>query len=348
MPRPPKILSDFVLEPGMQTDPEDADFSHSLRLTRVLKESQDDVREWLFLPKEVIRIGRSEESEVCLAHPYVSRQHAVLRFEDEKWICACVGKNRTFADGQSVSEVTLEHNMVLQFSGNGPQLVVGLGSFEYAHLPEPTGSVTALLQRLKDEQNPADESAAKHVCNRYFQRLASLARSRTNWKNLGLSDEEDVACVVLTRLLIGLRDGRFPGLSNRESLWRLLVTMTLRENRDQLRNERREKRGGGRVQREADFDREDLFIAASREPTGDDLVILADEIRQGFLRLKDDELRELALAKIEGYTDQELATRLGISVRTVERRLQKIRQRWSDVPTDDDLSNRDTVTDDPD
>ena len=39
-------------------------------------------------------------------------------------------------------------------------------------------------------------------------------------------------------------------------------------------------------------------------------------------------VRELALARMEGYSNEEIAQRLGCSVRTVERRLHLVRTKW--------------------
>ena len=49
-------------------------------------------------------------------------------------------------------------------------------------------------------------------------------------------------------------------------------------------------------------------------------------------------LRDLAVAKLEGYSNAELARRFGCSERTVERRLRLIREKFRPEPTttDDD------------
>ena len=45
---------------------------------------------------------------------------------------------------------------------------------------------------------------------------------------------------------------------------------------------------------------------------------------------KDDSaLSEVAIAKMEGYTNDEIADRLGVKTRTIERKLRIIREIWS-------------------
>ncbi len=45
--------------------------------------------------------------------------------------------------------------------------------------------------------------------------------------------------------------------------------------------------------------------------------------------LRDETLREIAVMRIEGYSVEEIATKLGIGMRSIERKLQLIRTKWS-------------------
>jgi len=45
--------------------------------------------------------------------------------------------------------------------------------------------------------------------------------------------------------------------------------------------------------------------------------------------LSDDTLRSVATLRLEGYSNEEAAAKLDVSVRTVERKLRIIRQVWS-------------------
>jgi DNA-directed RNA polymerase specialized sigma24 family protein len=57
--------------------------------------------------------------------------------------------------------------------------------------------------------------------------------------------------------------------------------------------------------------------------------MMAEECRRLFDALPDESLRRVALLKLEGYTDQEVAERLGCGLSTVERRLRTIRGVWN-------------------
>ena len=47
-------------------------------------------------------------------------------------------------------------------------------------------------------------------------------------------------------------------------------------------------------------------------------------------RLDDETLRQIAIRKMEGETNAEIARDLGVQPRTVERKLRLIRELWSD------------------
>jgi DNA-directed RNA polymerase specialized sigma24 family protein len=45
--------------------------------------------------------------------------------------------------------------------------------------------------------------------------------------------------------------------------------------------------------------------------------------------LPEGDLRDIAVAKLDGFTNDEIAERLGVQTRTVERKLRTIRELWS-------------------
>ena len=55
----------------------------------------------------------------------------------------------------------------------------------------------------------------------------------------------------------------------------------------------------------------------------------AEEFRRLLGLLGDDSLREVALRKMEGYTNKQIADQLGCIEQTVERKLRSIRQIWT-------------------
>jgi DNA-directed RNA polymerase specialized sigma24 family protein len=73
---------------------------------------------------------------------------------------------------------------------------------------------------------------------------------------------------------------------------------------------------------------DDLDRLASPEPPPDLVVSFAEQVRHRLGQLPGDDLRQVALARLEGDTVAEAARRLGFSQRAVERKLRLIRQIW--------------------
>jgi DNA-directed RNA polymerase specialized sigma24 family protein len=79
----------------------------------------------------------------------------------------------------------------------------------------------------------------------------------------------------------------------------------------------------------ADDAGEGLAQVVGPEPTPDFAAQVAEELRRRLDQLGDDQLRTIAVWKMEGHTNDEIAARLGCVSRTVERRLEVIRTLWS-------------------
>ena len=75
-------------------------------------------------------------------------------------------------------------------------------------------------------------------------------------------------------------------------------------------------------------DDEILFEVISGEPTPEFAAMMTDECRQLFGSLSDESLRVVALLKLEGHSNEEIAKSLDCGLRTVERKLEVIRKRW--------------------
>ena len=133
----------------------------------------------------------------------------------------------------------------------------------------------------------------------------------------------------------GAEHGRFPRLDDRTDLWQLLVVIADRKAVDLVHHERRARRGGGKVLGEGALAGPGSSAAdsplgqiAGAEPTPEFAAQVAEECRRLLDRLGDAELRSVALWKMEGYTVEEIAARLGCVPRTVDRRLRLIRDLW--------------------
>jgi DNA-directed RNA polymerase specialized sigma24 family protein len=191
------------------------------------------------------------------------------------------------------------------------------------------GSVTQWIGHLKQ----GDPAAAQPLWERYFERLVRLAH-RKLIGGRGLDGyEEDVALSAFDSFLRAAAAGRFPRLDDRDDLWRSLFAITVRKAIDLRRRHDSLKNGGRRVVDEAALAGQGGLDAGSGdEPTPELAAAVAEQCRV-LLAVLDREdpssdLRRVALWKLEGYTNREIAERLDCALRTVANRIALIRSLW--------------------
>src|SRR5258708_27868914 len=102
------------------------------------------------------------------------------------------------------------------------------------------GSVTRWVGQLQ----AGDQGAARHLYERYFQRLVGLARKKLRDTPRRAADEEDVAQSAFASFCRAAERGQFPQLEDREDLLQLLMVITKRKALNQAKHERRPKLGG--------------------------------------------------------------------------------------------------------
>jgi DNA-directed RNA polymerase specialized sigma24 family protein len=192
-------------------------------------------------------------------------------------------------------------------------------------------TVTCWLRQLE----AGDQDAARHLWERYYRELVALARTRLGTTPRRTSDEEDVALSVMRCLYEGAVRGQFTTLVNRRELWQLLATITGRKVIAHQRYLHKQKRGGGHVRGDSVLhgDNGNGLNAGFDQLRGDALTpevltITAEEYRRLMTLLDDDRLRQIAQCKLEGYTNAEIAKRLGLTCRSIERKLRSIRHVW--------------------
>jgi DNA-directed RNA polymerase specialized sigma24 family protein len=154
-------------------------------------------------------------------------------------------------------------------------------------------------------------------------------------------DEEDVALSAMASFCRCVKGGKFEKLDDRSDLLKLLLTITARKVFAQRTRSGRVKRGGNRVRGESAFgvpgrgddEQERAFgigNVLSDEPTPELAAAVAENTQRLIDKLDDDKARQVALMKLEGYNNLEISDTLGCTRRTVERKLERIRECWSE------------------
>lgn len=203
--------------------------------------------------------------------------------------------------------------------------------------------ITQWIDRVK----LGDSMAANRLWEHYFDRLVRRVRGRLAGQNRAVSDEEDIVLSVFDSFYEAAEKGRFPDLSDRDDLWRLLLRMAARKVIDKRRHDKRQRRGGEVLVHSMDQQRDAgiMIEAIGDEPTPEMVMMMQESVEQFFSHLGVGQLRDLAGAKLEGYSNADLAERFECSERTIERRLHLIREKCQQELVQPDEHSPEETTD---
>ena len=174
-----------------------------------------------------------------------------------------------------------------------------------------------------------DPEATNQLWQQYFDRLVRSVRARLQGQNRAVRDEEDIVVSVFDSFYDAAEKGRFPELSDRDDLWQLLLRIAARKVVDKRRHDLRQRRGGDIKHHPLGptDDAQEVLEAIGHEPSPEMVLMMKEFVESFFSHLGVGQLRDLAGAKLEGYSNAELATRFECSERTIERRLHLIREK---------------------
>jgi DNA-directed RNA polymerase specialized sigma24 family protein len=185
--------------------------------------------------------------------------------------------------------------------------------------PDPgrEGSVTRMIPALQR----GEQQAVQALWERYFEPMVRVAEARLRGAPCRAGGAEDVAVDAFLRFCADVQEkGRFPDLSSRDNLLRLLFWFTVCEAGDFRKRETRRHRvvRGDSALGEARFE-----LHAGREPPPEGQAQLASLLA----KLPDDKkkLRSMALLRLEGLSNDEIAAACKLSRATVERRFDMLR-----------------------
>ncbi len=214
-----------------------------------------------------------------------------------------------------------------------PDIPLEIVSVESHPASAPVEEVSYWLLHLTD----GDPEAAQNLWNEYFGKLTRLARRKLDGMPLRDVDEEDVALSAMNSFYKGMTQQKFANLKNREDLWKLLVTITARKATAKLRRHYAQKRGGGGIRGESVFQQNSAMPSGrdagignvlGREPTPELALSVTENCQRLLDHLGNDVLKQIAVMTLSGHRTEEIASHLGCTRRTVERKLERIREIW--------------------
>jgi DNA-directed RNA polymerase specialized sigma24 family protein len=191
--------------------------------------------------------------------------------------------------------------------------------------------ITVWISGLK----AGDSQAAERLWQEYFVRLSAYAKRKLSQLPNRTADEEDVALSAFDSLCRGAAQGRYPRLADRDSLWPLLALIAARKVCDAATRERRQKRGGGTVRSESELSPSDscqfgFDQVLAHQPTPEQAALMGEECERLLATLSDAN-RRIVLLKLDGFTNHEIAEKVGVALRTIERKLKLIRRIWKSL-----------------
>jgi DNA-directed RNA polymerase specialized sigma24 family protein len=184
-----------------------------------------------------------------------------------------------------------------------------------------TGTITRCIRDLEGGESPRRNAAARELWEFFFADLMCYARRRLQAANAsrGSADEEDAAERAFTKVCRGIESGHLK-LTNRIDLRKVLRSASTHEVITLLH---RNKRDAGRTSDES------LLHQVPDAALPPELLLLAFDACQRLLDLlENDELRQIAIWKLAGHTNEAIRVQLGCSLATVERILAHIRETW--------------------
>jgi DNA-directed RNA polymerase specialized sigma24 family protein len=183
------------------------------------------------------------------------------------------------------------------------------------------GSVTECMHELANSETSVRDNAALKLWEYFFSDLMCYASRRLRAANAsrGWADEEDAAERAFTKVCLGIERGQLK-LGNRVDLSKVLHSATTREVLTLLQNA---KRNAGRT-----IGASPLMNIPDPDLTAEILVPAYEACQRLLNLLESDSLRQVAIWKLAGHTNEEIRIKLGCSVVTVERALATIRETW--------------------
>jgi DNA-directed RNA polymerase specialized sigma24 family protein len=192
------------------------------------------------------------------------------------------------------------------------------------------GSVTnALVELNSPSQN---EQAIRLLWDRYFHRLCGFIEDQLFARHKRVTSADEVASDAFRALLDGVKASRFHSVRNRDELWQMLTLIGSRRSTNVRIKHNRQKNGEGRVVGESALGSQGFgnladFIERDLSPV--DYVELQETIEELLNQLPTQQVRQVALLRMSGYSNAEIAEKIGRVERTVELKLNLIRSIWS-------------------
>ena len=148
-----------------------ADFEETVFIELIDQAIGRSVQAWTFDDTPSITIGGAPQCQVALTDPYVSRDHAELRWFAEQWWIISRGRNGVVIDGKHVVEQVIHSDTYFRLGPQGPQFRFHHRAPEDSSLRTISFDAIGPVQPLTFDAMRLDRDVRQIIEDDYFQRL---------------------------------------------------------------------------------------------------------------------------------------------------------------------------------
>lgn len=182
------------------------------------------------------------------------------------------------------------------------------------------------IQALMELLGTGNEDAARHVVDCYIDRLVALARKRLSQRLASRVDPEDVVQSVFRTFFGRAKEGKFL-IADQDDLCKLLMRITVNKVLRQVEFHQAAKRDPHQETEQGNRSQERMMELLDREPSHEAAVAFLDQL-EFLLKEMQPQEREILEMRMQGHSNEEIATKLGIKHdRTIRRIIERVRQR---------------------
>lgn len=186
-------------------------------------------------------------------------------------------------------------------------------------MPESPSDDNDLVRRLREGSN----TAAREVFDRYVERLLGLAKRRIGARMNSRVDPEDVVQSVFRSFFSRMKNDQFV-IGAEDDLFKLLVRITVHKTLRQIAHHKAAKRNPSQETGQGSDAHEMLMQAMDAEPTPETVVTFMDHLEH-FMQQLPEQDRQILELRLQGFSTEEIAEKLGSYDRKIRRVLERIR-----------------------
>jgi RNA polymerase sigma-70 factor (ECF subfamily) len=176
---------------------------------------------------------------------------------------------------------------------------------------------------LAEQSRNGDKEAARKIVDLYLDRLLALARRYLSIRMARRIDPEDIVQSAFRTFFTGLKTGQFH-IAEQDDLCKLLMRITVYKTLRQVGYHQAAKRDPSMEAGNTASDQDRVKDLLDRTPPPETAVAFVDQLEHFLSRLQPEE-RLIIELRLQGYTNDEIAQKMGSYDRKIRRIIERIR-----------------------